>query len=179
MGRNVKGYSPSFRERRISLTSKVGFYTITAIKIGPTVADLYQWYAERPRAWQMTTNFKWSTKDIKESIMIINGKCITPDLWEQIKDLEITDGLNHLYKIGYFGDIAPTHDADGKPYESVFQTGVKFDFNVFRTWDYTAEIVQLEYFMRLKYKYNRDYSEQLEKLEAIHEKLRILNVLHE
>ena len=111
--------------------------------------------------------------------MIINGNIVTPDIWEQIKDLEITDGLNHLYKQGYFGDLAPTHDSDGNPYDSVFECGVKFDFNVFRTWDYQEEITQLEYFMRLKHKYNRDYSEQLIRLEAIHEKLRILNALHE
>ena len=111
--------------------------------------------------------------------MIINGNIVTPDIWEQIKDLEITDALNHLYKIGYFGDLAPRYDADGKPYQSVFETGVKFDFDVFRTWDYAADIRQLEYFIQLKHKYNRSYDKQLAQLETIYEKLRILNALHE
>ncbi len=111
--------------------------------------------------------------------MIIGGKIITPDIWKQIKDLEIIDGLNYLYKIGYFEDVAPTHDSDGKPYNSVFETGVKFGFDIFQTFDYADEIRQLDLLMKLKHKYNRPYDEQLKKLEEIYEKLRILNALHE
>ena len=82
--------------------------------------------------------------------MIIGGKIVTPDIWEKIKDLEIIDGLNHLYKIGYFKDVAPTHDPDGKPYNSVFETGVKFSFEVFQMFDYDKEIHQLELLIKLK-----------------------------
>lgn len=110
--------------------------------------------------------------------MIIGGKIVTPDIWEQIKDLEIIDALNHLYRIGYFED-APTHDLEGKPYSSIFETGVKFSFEVFRTFDWNDEIRQLELFIKLKHKYNRPYEKQLQKLEEVYEKLRILNALHE
>lgn len=104
---------------------------------------------------------------------------ITPDIWEEIKDLEITVGLNHLYKQGFFGDLAPTHDENGMPYNNIFETGVRFNFNIIQLFDYGEEITQLELLMRLKHKYNRPYNEQLRKLEEIHEKLRILNALHE
>lgn len=110
--------------------------------------------------------------------MIIGGKIVTPDIWEEIKDLELIDGLNHLYKMGYF-ENAPTHDADGKPYDSIFETGVRLDLEIFHMFDYAEELRQLEYLMKLKHKYNRPYDEQLEKLTVIHEKLRVLNVLHE
>lgn len=110
--------------------------------------------------------------------MIIGEKIVTPDIWEEIKDLELIDGLNHLYKRGYFED-APTHDADGKPYDSIFETGVRFHFEIFQTFDYEEEMRQLEYLMGLKHKYNRSYDEQLKKLAVIHEKLKVLNALHE
>lgn len=127
----------------------------------------------------ITTRKGIACKDIRGKIIIINGKIVTPDIWGQIKDLNITDGLNHLYKIRYFGDLIPTHDSSGKKYDSVFATGVEFDFDIFHTWDYAAEIIQLEYFMRLKHKYNRPYNKQIRKLEDIYEKLKVLNVLHE
>ncbi len=111
--------------------------------------------------------------------MIINGQILTPDIWEEIKDLEITEALDHLYKRGFFGDLAPTHDENGQPYNSIFETGVRFDFNLFQIFDYGDEIRQLELLMKLKYKYDRPYGEQVRKLEDINEKLRILNALHE
>ncbi len=107
--------------------------------------------------------------------MIINGQIITPDLWEEIADLELTDGLNHLYKQGFF-DL-PTHNENGEPYNSIFETGVNFKMNLINLFDYADEIRQLELLIELKHKYNRQYDKQIGKLKVIYEQLKVLDVL--
>ena len=111
--------------------------------------------------------------------MIIQGKIIEPDLWDAIKDLEVIDAMNYLYHKGYFNEIAPKIDSNGNPYENIFKTGVKFEFNIVRLYDYEEDIRQLELLINLKHKYNRPYDEQISKLEDIYEKLKVLNALHE
>lgn len=109
--------------------------------------------------------------------MIINDQIITPDIWEEIADLEITEGMNYLYKRGFFSNI-PTHDENGEPYNSVFETGVEFKFDFIDLFDYGEKIRQLELLIKLKHKYDKPYDKQMSKLEDIYEQLKVLNVLH-
>ena len=114
------------------MTNEQVFYKLTAHKI-VTVRDLYKYYVRN--GWDFGLDV-WRIKEKK--IMIINGNPVTPDIWEQIKDLEITDGLNHLYKIGYFGDLAPWWGCRGfraslGRWRGVFR-GVSHTFVIWRRW---------------------------------------------
>lgn len=111
--------------------------------------------------------------------MIINNTIVGPDLWEEIKDLDIIDAMNYLYHKGFFGDDAPLKNKEGVPYGSIFETGIKFNFNIIELFDFKEKIRQLELLIRLKHKYSRPYDEQISKLENIYEQLKVLNVLHE
>lgn len=110
--------------------------------------------------------------------MIINNQVIEPDLWEEIKDLEIIAAIDYLYHLGFFDNI-PTTKSNGEKYESIFHTGAEIDFNLLNLYDLEPKIRQTELLIKLKYKYKRNYEENLACLHSLYDELRVINVLHE